>query len=601
MNDTTTIPTSGAEAISWDLTDLYAGVDDPAIDRDLEDADARADKLDETYRGRIDRLDANELLSMISAYESIVETIHKAAAFAYLYWSVDAEDAAAGALLQKATERSSRLSQKLVFVELEWANMPEDRAQTLLADPPLARYCHWLELTRRYRPHLLSEPEEKLLVEKAVTGREAWSRFFEEAHSATRYEFDGEMLPQQVVLTRLYDADREVRRRAAASITTGLKSLNRTMTYVFNTILADKASDDHLRSYPTWISSRNMDNEVDDSTVDVLVDAVTSHYDIVARYYKLKRHLLGLDELFDYDRYAPLPSADRKYLWPEARDVVLGAYGKFHPRMAEIAGLFFQNRWIDAAVKPGKRGGAYSHAVVPSLHPYVFMNYEPNPREVMTLAHELGHGVHQYLAREQGLFQADTPLTTAETASVFGEMLVFQDLLSREADPDTRLAMLTQKIEDSFATVFRQVSMNRFEQAIHTVRRSEGELTTGRFSELWLETQRAMFADSVTMTDDYGLWWSYIPHFIAVPGYVYAYAFGNLLVLALYARYQTVGADFAPAYLDMLAAGRSDWPHAIMRPLGVDLTDPHFWDQGLQMLDDMVQEAELLAGKVRQV
>lgn len=597
MSNTSTIPTSGAEEITWDLTDLYAGVDDPAIDRDLNDADARADKLAATYRGRIAQLDATELLVAISAYESILESSHKAGAFASLYWSVDVENAAAGALLQRVMERSSRLSQKLVFFELEWVNTPDDKAQTLLADPVLARYRHWLELTRRYRSHVLSEPEEKLLVEKAVTGREAWSRFFDEVHSAARYEFDGEMLPAQLVLTKLYDADRGVRQRAAAALTNGLKSLSRTMTYVFNTILADKASDDHLRSYPTWISSRNMDNEVDDSTVDTLVDAVVSRYDIVIRYYKLKRRLLGLDELFDYDRYAPLPSADREYLWPEARDIVLGAYGKFHPRMAEIASLFFEKQWIDAAIKPGKRSGAYSHAVVPSLHPYVFMNYEPNPREVMTLAHELGHGVHQYLAREQGLLQADTPLTTAETASVFGEMLVFQDLLSREADRDVRLAMLTQKIEDSFATVFRQVSMNRFEQAIHTARRSEGELTTSQFSELWLQAQQSMFSDSVTMTDDYGLWWSYITHFIAVPGYVYAYSFGNLLVLALYARYQTVGPDFAPAYLDMLAAGRSDWPDAIMKPLGVDLTDPRFWDQGLQMLDEMVREAEGLAGE----
>jgi oligoendopeptidase F len=598
MSDTTTIPTSGAEEIIWDLTDLYVSVDDPAIDRDLDNADARADRLAEAYRGRIAQLDGKELLAAVTTYENILEEMHKAAAFAYLLWSTDTENAAAGALLQRITERASRLTQKLVFFELEWANSPDDKAQTLLADPTLAHYRHWLELARRYRPYLLTEPEEKLLSEKAVTGREAWSRFFEEVHSTARYEFDGEMLPEQLVLTKLYDADRGVRQRAAASITNGLKSLSRTTTYVFNTILADKASDDRLRSYPTWISSRNMDNEIDDGMVDTLVDAVTSRYDIVARYYTLKRRLLGLDELFDYDRYAPLPSADRKYLWPEARDIVLDAYGRFHPRMAEIAGIFFEKRWIDAAVKPGKRGGAYSHGVVPSVHPYVFMNYEPNPREVMTLAHELGHGVHQYLARGQGLLQADTPLTTAETASVFGEMLVFQDLLSREADPDTRLAMLTQKIEDTFATVFRQISLNRFEQAIHDSRRTEGELTTGRFAELWLDTQRAMFSGSVTMTDEYGLWWSYITHFVAVPGYVYAYSFGNLLVLALYARYQAVGPDFAPAYLDMLAAGRSDWPHKIMKPLGVDLTDPGFWDQGLQMLDDMVREAEKLAGEV---
>jgi oligoendopeptidase F len=267
--------------------------------------------------------------------------------------------------------------------------------------------------------------------------------------------------------------------------------------------------------------------------------------------------------------------------------------------MAEIAGIFFEKKWIDASVKPGKRGGAYSHACVPSAHPYVFMNYEPNPREVMTLAHELGHGVHQYLARERGLLQADTPLTTAETASVFGEMLVFQDLLSQEDDRNIRLAMLTQKIEDTFATVFRQISLHQFEKAIHSARRAEGELTTGRFSELWLESQRAMFSDSVTITEDYGLWWSYISHFIAVPGYVYAYSFGNLLVLALYARYQAIGSDFAPAYLEMLASGRSDWPHKIMQPLGVDLTDPKFWDRGLQMIDDMVREAENLAEELR--
>lgn len=598
MDITQTKLLSGAEEITWDLSDLYAGTDDPNIDRDLDDADARAIRLAETQRGRIESLSARELAEAVSVYEGILETMLKAAAFAYLLWSTNAEDAAAGALLQRVTERSSRLNQALVFFEIEWANTPDDKAQQLLADPDLARCRHWLELARRYRPHLLSEPEEKLLKEKAVTGREAWSRFFEEVHSAARYEFDGEMLPEQLVLTKLYDADRGVRQRAAASITKGLKALSRTTTYVFNTILADKASDDRLRSYPTWISSRNMDNEVDDNTVNTLVDAVVSRYDVVARYYKLKRRLLGLDELFDYDRYAPLPSANRVYLWPEARDIVLDAYGKFHPRMADIARTFFEKGWIDAAVKPGKRSGAYSHPVVPSAHPYVFLNYEPHPREVMTLAHELGHGVHQYLARGQGLLQADTPLTTAETASVFGEMLVFQDLLSREDDRDIRLAMLTQKIEDSFATVFRQVSMNRFEDAIHNARRAEGELTTERFSELWLETQRAMFSDSLTITEDYGLWWSYVGHFIAVPGYVYAYSFGNLLVLALYARYQTVGADFAPAYLEMLSSGSSDWPHKIMQPLGVDLTDPSFWDQGLQMLDDMVREAEKLAGEV---
>jgi oligoendopeptidase F len=306
--------------------------------------------------------------------------------------------------------------------------------------------------------------------------------------------------------------------------------------------------------------------------------------------------LLDLDELFDYDRYAPLPTADRRYSWQESQEIVLNAYAQFHPRMAEIAREFFEKRWIDALVRPGKRSGAYSHPAVPSVHPYVFLNFQETPRDVMTLAHELGHAVHQSLASVQGLLQASTPLTTAETASVFGEILVFKDLMSREKDPNVRLTMLVSKLENSFATVFRQISMNRFEDAIHTARRTEGELSIKRLSELWLETQREMFQDSVTMTDDYGIWWSYIPHFLHTPGYVYAYAFGELLVLALYASYQEVGQSFPEAYLDMLKAGGSDWPHILLQPLGVDLSDPGFWNKGLQMLDDMVSEAEELAG-----
>jgi oligoendopeptidase F len=600
-----TKPPSGAEQVTWDLNDLYAGVNDPAIDRDLDAADARADELGQVYRGRIAQLGAGELRDLLEGYEQAYELSRKVGAYAYLNWSTNTEDPANGALLQRSTERASRLSQKLVFVELEWAHVPDETAHTLLADPRLAgppgpgqagkTYRHWLEVARRYRPYLLSEPEEKILAEKAVTGRQAWMRFFEEVHGAARYELDGETLPQQTILSRLYDPDRTLRRRAAEVVSGGLRNLSRTTTFVFNNILADKASDDQLRGYPSWISARNMDNEVDDGTVEALVNAVTSRYEIVARYYRLKRRLLGLDELFDYDRYAPLPSVDRRYTWDESREIVVNAYASFHPRMAEIACMFFDRRWIDAAVRPGKRSGAYSHPVVPSLHPYVFMNYEATPRDVMTLAHELGHGVHQTLASAQGFLQAGTPLTTAETASVFGEMLVFQDLMSREKNAQVRLAMLVSKIEDAFSTGFRQISMNRFEDAIHTARRSEGELTTARFSDLWLQTQRAMFLDSVTMSDDYGIWWSYIPHFIHTPGYVYAYAFGELLVLALYARYQEVGAQFPQAYVDMLSAGGSDWPHTIMRPLGVDLTDPGFWNKGLQMLDDLVGEAEELA------
>lgn len=590
-----TLQRTGAEEITWDLSDLYSAVDDPTIERDLDDADARADTLAETYRGRIAELDEEEVRDLVDEFEAIYEQAMKAGSYASLHWTTNQQDPARGALLQKITERGARLNQKLLFVELEWANVADDRAKKIMDSPIVARFRHWLEVTRLYRPHLLSEPEEKILTEKSVTGRSAWSRYYSEVLSAARYELDGEKLTQEEVLKRLYEPDRDLRRRAAEAVTAGLAEISRTTTYIFNVVLADKASDDRLRDYPTWITSRNLANEVDDDSVEALIRAITGRYDIVARYYHLKRRLLGLDELTHYDRYAPLPAADRFYSWDEARDIVLNAYGKFDPRMAGVAGQFFEKRWIDANVVPGKRGGAFSASCVPSVHPYILVNYQAKPRDVMTLAHELGHGVHQYLARPQGILQQSTPLTTAETASVFGEMLVFQDLLSRESDPAVRLAMLTSKLEDSFATVFRQISMNRFEDLIHTARRQEGELAAERYNELWMETQRAMFLDSVNLGDGYANWWSYVSHFIAVPGYVYAYAFGELLVLALYARYQEVGAGFSDAYLQMLSAGGSDWPHELVKPLGVDLRDPNFWDRGLDTLDAMVSEAESLA------
>jgi oligoendopeptidase F len=586
---------AGAGEILWNLGDLYSGGEDPQLEKDLSESRRKAERFAADYRGRIAELRASELAGAIEEYEQILELSGKAGTFTYLNWSTNTEDPARGALLQRLQEHSSRLQQQLLFFELEWAHVDEKRAAALLSDPALARHRFWLTLTRRYRPHLRSEAEEKILAEKSVTGRSAWVRFFEEVHSGARYTFDDQQLPQQSILTKLYDPDRVQRKRASESFTAGLQNMRRVNTYVFNNLLADKASDDRLRNYPTWISARNLSNQIEDATVEALVQAVTSRYAVVARYYSLKKRLLGLEELYDYDRYAPLPSASRRYQWREARQMVLEAYTDFLPEMGQIAERFFMNNWIDAAVRPGKRGGAYSHGAVPSVHPYIFMNFEGSPRHVMTLAHEMGHGVHQYLARKQGILLADTPLTTAETASVFGEMLVFQRLMSTEKDPQVRLSMLVQKIEDTFATVFRQTAMNRFEQAVHTARRSEGELTGERFSQLWMKTQAAMFEGSVTLTDNYGIWWSYIPHFIQSPGYVYAYAFGELLVLALYARYQESPEGFPTAYRNLLAAGGSDWPEQLVRPLGVDLKDPKFWDKGLSMIEEFVQQAEQMA------
>jgi oligoendopeptidase F len=543
------------------------------------------------YRGRVASLSATELAEALTEGEQLVEQVGRVSAFAGLQWNTNTTNASYGALLQRIREIGSQIQQTTLFFELEWAQIPDEQVK-ITADPALARWRHYLENLLKYRPYLLSEPEEKILTEKEVTGAGAWNRFFGEAVNAIEYDLDGQKVPQSAVLRVLYSPDREARRRAADSLTAGLRPHLRTFTYIFNTIVADKASNDRLRKYPTWISSRNMANEISDETVEALVSAVTSRYDIVARYYTLKRRLLGYDELYDYDRYAPLESAESHYQWDAAREIVLNAYGAFHPRLAEIADEFFEKRWIHAPVLQGKRGGAFANPTVPSHHPYVFLNYTGVGRDVMTLAHELGHGIHMYLSRPKGALEAYTPLTTAEMASTFGEMLVFTDMMARESKPVVRRSMLAGKIEDSFATVFRQISMNRFEQAVHTARRETGELSVDRFNQLWMETQRAMFGGSVTLREDYGTWWSYVSHFINVPGYVYAYAFGELLVLALFNKYKQEGSSFAAKYLDVLAAGGSDKPERILARVGVDLTDPAFWQEGLNAIDDMVRQLE---------
>ncbi|MEM6337218.1 MAG: M3 family oligoendopeptidase [Bacteroidota bacterium] len=578
---------------TWDLTDLHPTIE--SLDAGLATAEEAAATFESAYRGHVAGLDAPALAEALRELEAIHDALGRAYTFAYLNWSTNTADAERGALLQRVKEAYTQTAQKLIFFDLEWIRVEDARAEALMQDEALAGYKHYLEVERLERDHVLSEPEERLMSEKSITGRSAWTRFFDETLSSMRFEFRGESLTQQQTLAKLYEPDRELRQDAALAFTAGLQDNLRTLAYVFNTLLADKATNDRLRGYPAWITSRNRSNEVADENVQALVDAVTDRYDLSARFYDLKRRLLGYGEMFDYDRYAPIGEADRKYSWDDARDLVLDAYGAFHPSMQQIAQRFFDDRWIDARLGDSKRGGAFSHGAVPSAHPYVLMNYTGKIRDVQTLAHELGHGVHQYLSRSQGVLQADTPLTTAETASVFGEMLVFQRLMKAETDPAVRLAMLVGKLDDTMATVFRQVSMNRFEDAIHTRRRTQGELTPDDFSEAWLRTQQAMFKDSVTLGEHYRHWWSYIPHFLHTPGYVYAYAFGELLVLALYERYLQEGDGFTDAYLGLLEAGGSDWPHVLVGRLGVDLTDLDFWKQGLAVIDRMIGEAEALA------
>lgn len=589
---------TGAESVVWDLSVFYASLDDPRIDADMAEVNRMADEFAAKYRGRVAELDPEELYEAILANEAIEDLGGRIGSYASLKFSEDAADPRAGALLQKVQEFGAEVNQKTVFFGLEWNEVDDDVAARIISHPTLEKFRFQLESARRYKPYQLSEIEEQLLMEKDVTGASAWTRFFSQLMSAMRFDLDGQKLNQAQIFEYLRKPDREQRAKAAAAITAALKDKKMELTYIFNVLAADKAQNDRRRGYETWISSRNLANLAPDSVVNALIEAVTSSYDIVAKHYKIKRVLLGLPELTDIDRYAPLAlkTSGAFYTWEEARDLVLGAFNAFSPKLAETARLFFDNGWIHAAPLPNKRGGAFASPTVPSAHPFVFLTFLGTPNNVSTLAHELGHGMHMYLSGQahgfQGLY---TPLTAAEMASVFAEMLVFQDLRTRESDPEVRLAMLFEKVEDTFATVFRQTAMNRFEDGMHTARRTEGELSTERLNQIWMETQQAMFQDSVALSEQYSQWWSYIPHFLHTPGYVYAYAFGELLVLALYGLYQERGASFIPDYLDVLEAGGSDYPDKILAKVGVDLNDPSFWQRGLDAIRALVDEEERLA------
>jgi oligoendopeptidase F len=589
-----------AAGVRWDLSHLYGGPDDPRVDADLDASLTRAQAFAERYRGRLGALDSAELALAVDELEALQEPVARVGAYAQLLFAADTSAPRHGALLQHVQERITEIRNALLFFELEWLSLDAERVDALLADAGLANRRHYLLSLRRYEPHVLTEPEERILGETANTGRHAFSRLFDEIMADARFRVtrDGETreVSEEEVLALLYEPDREVRREGARALTAGLRDHARVLSFIFNTLVQDKAVDDRLRGYEAPIAARNLANEIEAASVTSLLDACVARYPLVARYYRLKARLLDLPHLEDYDRYAPVAGAEGARSFEDAKRIVLDAYADFAPSMADVARRFFDERWIDAELRDGKRGGAFCASTTPAVHPYVLLNFTGNLRDVMTVAHELGHGVHQFLAADRGLFEQDTPLTTAETASVFGEMLVFRRLMRQERDPSVRLALLCGKIEDAFATVFRQVAMTRFEQSLHEARRAEGELAIPRIGELWMEANRPMFGDAVHLTDDYAWWWLYIPHFVHSPFYCYAYAFGELLVLALLRRYDEEGEAFVPRYLELLAAGGSDTPEALLARIGLDIGDPAFWDGGLALLEDLVTEAETLAG-----
>ena len=588
------------QEVGWDLDPLVDGDGPEGAERLLADADARAARFAETYAGKVADIDGPGLAQAMGELETIADLIGRAGSYAMLRFAVDTADPENGALLARVQELATATETKLLFFELEWATLDDDRVNELLTADGLDTTRHHLRTLRRYRPHLLTEPEEKLMTEKSLTGRDAWTRLFSELTSAVRVELPDEVegVPLDVALSRLVSPDRDVRRTVAEAVTAALEPGVRTRAYVFNTLLLDKSVDDRLRTYPSWLASRNLANEATDESVEAMLEAIRANYDLPQRWYRLKAELLGIDRLADYDRMASVVDEEVAVEWPDATELVLSSFHEFSPVLGDLAGRFFDERWIDAPVRPNKRGGAFCAYTTPSVHPYVMLNYTSRRRDVLTLAHELGHGLHAALARPRGPLEQHTPLTVSETASVFGETLVFGRLLDAADTPRSRLALLAENIEGSIATVFRQTAMNRFEALVHTARRTEGELSVERFGELWEESQAEMLGDAVEITPGYRMWWSYVPHFIGTPGYVYAYAYGQLLALSVYRRYLEEGDGFVPRYIELLSAGGSRSPEDLAAIAGLDLEDASFWAKGLVLVREQLEAAEAAAREV---
>ncbi len=581
-------------APTWDLSDLYTGPEDPTLERDLAWADGEADALVAGFRGRLADVEGDALAELLRRYETLNETTGRAYSFAGLRFAAAREDAEIGRFYQSVQERLNGLTSRLLFVTLELNRIDDEALATKLAESPsLQHYRPWLREVRALRPHQLEDAVETTLHEKAISGRNAWVRLFDETMAELRFPFGDERLSSAEVFDKLQSKNRDVRREAGAAVATTLAERIRLFARITNTLAKDKQIEDGWRHFPRPISSRNVANRVEDEVVDALIGSVRQAYPRLShRYYQLKARWLGLDRLAYYDRNAPLPEDDDTRLpWDDAKVVVLDAYRDFSPRLAGILEPFFERRWIDAEVRPGKDSGAFCHPTVPSAHPYVLMNFQGRARDVMTLAHELGHGVHQTLAAEQGLLMAATPLTLAETASVFGEQLTFKRLLAATDDPRRRRVLLAGKIEDALNTVVRQIAFVEFERRVHDAR-GKAELTADELGAIWLDVQTESLGPAFEFDDAYRVFWSYIPHFIHVPFYVYAYAFGDCLVKALYAVFEREPEGFEARYLDLLRAGGTVRHQELLAPFGLDARDPAFWDRGIDVVARMIDQLE---------
>ncbi len=586
----------------WDLSDLFAAPDDPRIATILDVARQDAEAFSERFRGKVATFTPDELHSVLQKNERIRQEAQKPGVYASLRFSADTSPEN-GAFLQSVRERHTAATLPLLFLELELAQLPASQLTKWADDPALSTYRHFLLATRDRAKFRLTEAEERVLEEAQNTGRRAWTRLFDEITAELRFTVEGEPQPLTLpeAMNRQMSPDREVRRKSADGVTHGLTPRLRDLTYIFNTLIADKATEDRLRGYTYQEEARHVANELTPDLVETVVRVSEAGYPLVARYYRAKRELLGLDTLHHYDRYAPLPGEPTEPIaYETARDWCLTAFEQFHPEYETAAQAFFNGNWIDAAVRPGKRGGAYCAYVTADLHPYIFMNYLGKTGDVRTLAHELGHGVHTSVARPRGFLSFHGTLPMAEVASTFAEQLVFAEMERHTLTDATRLALYAEQIEQAMSTIFRQTALYRFEQAAHRERRERGEVSTARFGELWQAAVGDMFGDSVALLPNHASWWSYIPHFISTPFYVYAYTWGELLALALYKKCVEQGPDvFAPKFLAFMSAGGSLSPQDLVAPMGVDLSDAAFWQGALAVLADQVRVFEDLAARVK--
>ena len=600
MNDMSAAPSKtydfGALPV-WSLADLYSGPEGDDLKQAFEDVALQIESFEKAYAGKIAGLDSKSFGQAIVAYESISGLLGRIGSFAQLYQSQNVGDSERGRFYQNTVDRMTSLSSRTIFFTLAINRLNDDELELKLSDPAASRYRPWLRDLRVYKDYELSDDLERLLHEKYVSGRAAWTRLFDESEAAIRCTVDSETLTLTEALNRLSDPKPERRKTAAKGIGEALGDKASLFADITNVMAKDKSIEDEWRKYPRPVSSRNLANLVEDDVVDALISAAKGAYaDTSHRYYAMKARWFGKDKLEYWDRNAPLPTAeDRIIRWDEAQSTVLDAYADFTPAMAEIAAPFFEKGWIDAPASPGKASGAFSHPTVPSAHPYILLNYLGSSRDVMTLAHELGHGVHQVLAADQGTLLCDTPLTLAETASVFGEMLTFRSLLEKEEQPEQRRALLAGKVEDMLNTVIRQIAFHQFEQCVHDERR-EGELSLDRICEIWMSVQAESLGPAFRFDEEYKYYWMYISHFIHVPFYVYAYAFGDCLVNSLYKVY-TDGTvpDFEDKYLDLLKAGGTLRHKELLAPFGLDASDPAFWARGMETLTGLIDELETVA------